>query len=486
MIGDLYELALSVPWCITDEALEAMLRIAARDPLPEDETAKRMHGPKALATRRGQRREDSRQMTMRDGVAVIPIDGPIYRYADFFTAVSGGVTTEALARDFQLALDDPAAAAVLFMIDSPGGEATGINELADAIYAARGRKPIAAYVEGYGASAAYWIASAADLVVVDDTALVGSIGTVMGVPDPTKRISRSIEFVSRQSPKKRADPTTDTGRAYLQQLVDDMTEVFIAKVARNRSLDPAQILAVEGGLLVGQQAIDAGLADTLGAEERIVQALARRALLTVGPSLLRPAYPFVGALLDVRASQEETPMADGKSFWAGFWGGAKEAGIVPEASTASGPAAAAEPQSTATQSTATQSTERAPDPRTLELEREVARLRGEGIRRDAASFADRLITIDHKALPAERAQLVALYCRAAEDDATHPLAEGSRVALLQTAVDARSAHQLTKELVGDAKLLALAGGSGGGEEDIAQARQSATAYAERQNGKRPA
>jgi ClpP class serine protease len=50
-------------------------------------------------------------------------------------------------------------------IDSPGGEVNGANELAQAIYDARGKKPIVAYVGGAGASAAYWVASAADRVV---------------------------------------------------------------------------------------------------------------------------------------------------------------------------------------------------------------------------------------------------------------------------------------------------------------------------------
>src|SRR5436190_21329597 len=123
MSGELYDMALTLPWCITDEALEAMLSIAARDPLPEDEIARRLHGPKALALRSGPRHDDSRTMRVRQGVATIPIDGPIYRYADFFTRVSGGVTTDALARDLGTALDDPAIGAILLMIDSPGGEA---------------------------------------------------------------------------------------------------------------------------------------------------------------------------------------------------------------------------------------------------------------------------------------------------------------------------------------------------------------------------
>ena len=108
----LYELALTVPWAMTSEALEAMLSIAARDPLPREEIAARMYGPRNLSMRLGTRRDDSRGMVMRDGVAVIRIDGPIYRYADIFTDASGGVTTDALALDLSRALYDPAVRAI--------------------------------------------------------------------------------------------------------------------------------------------------------------------------------------------------------------------------------------------------------------------------------------------------------------------------------------------------------------------------------------
>lgn len=283
MTRHLYNLALTVPWCITDEALEALLAIAAGEELEAGDVKRRFHGPKSLALRDGTRRDDSERMAMRDGVALIPVDGPIYRYADYFTAMSGGVTTDQLAKDFQRALDDPRARAILFVFDSPGGEATGINELADVIYAARGQKPLGAYGEGYMASASYWLASATGDIWVDDNALVGSIGTVMGVPDPAKQISRSINFVSRQSPKKRVDPTSETGREYLQAMVDDMTEVFIARVMRNRAMTRDQVLAIEGGMLVGQKAVDAGLADRLGSEEQAIQDLLARAKASSGP-----------------------------------------------------------------------------------------------------------------------------------------------------------------------------------------------------------
>lgn len=482
--GPLYDLALSIPWCITGDALEAILSIAAREPLPGEEIARRMHGPKSLALRGGQRREDSGRMTTQGPVAVIPIDGPIQRYADMFVRYSGGVTTESLARDLQAALDDPGVSAILLAIDSPGGEATGINELSDAIYAARGVKPIAAYIEGYGASAAYWIASAADLVVVDDTALVGSIGTVLGVPDPTKRPSTRIEFVSKQSPKKRPDVLTAEGRQVLQQLADDMTEVFITKVARNRGLDPAAILAIEGGMLVGQQAVDAGLADAVGSEERTLRALITNTLPMLGAAA-RPQFSRspTGA---PRATAEEQPMPPEtkQSFWSGFWTGAREAGIVPEHETAVGTLVAAE-------SLASVQSRAEDDARTAkiaaeneELRKQLAKVQAERITADAEAWAKGEISAG-RAYAAEQSALMTLYAKAAQADAAQ--ADLGLVPALKAAAEARPANRLASNLLPNALpagAAVLANSQGGDATLLDEAEKSARAYAAQANGKR--
>lgn len=481
MSGPLYDLALSVPWCCTAEALEAMLAIAARDPLDEGETLRRMHGPKSLALRNGQRRDDSGRMTMQGPIAVIPIDGPIFRYADMFTRYSGGITTEGLARDLQIALDDPTVAGVLLAIDSPGGESTGINELADLIYRARGRKPLAAYVEGYGASAAYWIAAAAETVIVDDTALVGSIGTILGVPDPTKRPSARIDIVSSQSPKKRPDVTTPEGRAVLQQMADDMTEVFISKVALYRDLDPAQILAIQGGMLLGQQAVDAGLADMLGSEQGALEALITNRL----PARTRGGRRMhTGGL--TATTKETTMPPEKKGFWATFWEGAREAGVVPEHETALGAqlAAAPAPQAAAPQT---------PDPRITQAAEENAKLRAElskmqraQITADADAFVKGHITAG-RALPAESAQLTALYTALACQEAGIALeASTSPLGLFRAALDARPANRLADQLLPNALPAgAVALPSAGGEAALLdEAERSARAYAKQANGTR--
>jgi ClpP class serine protease len=177
-------------------------------------------------------------------------------------------------------LDDPTVDALLLNVDSPGGEATGINELGDMLFEARATKPIWSYVEGLGASAAYWLASATERIVVDATAALGSIGVVLAVSDPTKANAREIEFVSSQSPNKRPDPTSERGKAQLQRLVDAMAAVFVAKVARNRGVSEEQVLADfgSGGLLVGEHARRAGLADALGSFEGTLAELQQAAL----------------------------------------------------------------------------------------------------------------------------------------------------------------------------------------------------------------
>jgi ClpP class serine protease len=81
-------------------------------------------------------------MTVRDGVATIPVRGPLFRYANLFTMISGATSYETLATDLQQAIDDPKVRGIILMIDSPGGEVNGSAELANMIFDARGKKTL--------------------------------------------------------------------------------------------------------------------------------------------------------------------------------------------------------------------------------------------------------------------------------------------------------------------------------------------------------
>jgi signal peptide peptidase SppA len=263
----------ALQWAILPETLATMHAIAARVMTESID---------ALEARLGRDLDNTRTVTMRDGVATIPLHGAMFRYADFFSRISGATSYQDAATDFGAALDDPTVKAIVLDIDSPGGEVNGCSEFATLVADARGRKPIVAYVSHLGASAAYWIASAADEIVVSSTSLLGSIGCVLAIQDTSERDAargiRTIEFVSSQTPDKRIDPNADEGRKKIQALVDSLAAVFIADVATYRGVTADDVVAKygRGGILVGQAAVDAGLADRLGTYEALLAELRDR------------------------------------------------------------------------------------------------------------------------------------------------------------------------------------------------------------------
>ncbi len=249
-------------WAITPEGLEQIIAIAQG-----------CGDLEAVAAKLGGRLPNTRNVQNRDGVAVIPVIGPIFRYANVFTEISGATSIQTLATDFSAALADPAIKAIVLEVDSPGGMAAGVSEFAAMVRAGTAKKPVVAYVSNFGASAGYWIPSAAQKIVVADTAMLGSIGMVLRVG--ITKDSGTVEIVSSQSPFKRVDASTDDGRDRIQATVDAMAAVFVESVARYRGVSVDHVLFNfgQGSLLVGRDAVQAGLADQLGSLESTIKQL---------------------------------------------------------------------------------------------------------------------------------------------------------------------------------------------------------------------
>ena len=249
------------PWAITEIALNNILTIASR----QNESIE------VVSAKLGRELDNTYVTEVRDGVAVIPVVGPLFRYANLFTAISGASSYEVLAKDFNSALENPDVHSVVLDIDSPGGEVNGCAEFANMIYESRGTKPIIAYASGDAASGAYWIASACDQIIASETSLLGSIGVVAVYRDSNDQ--NVLEIVSSQSPYKRLDPNSDDGKSRLQSRIDDLASVFIDSIAKHRGVDPPTVLKEFGGgdVFVGKNAIRSGLADDVGSLENIIQ-----------------------------------------------------------------------------------------------------------------------------------------------------------------------------------------------------------------------
>jgi len=248
------------PWAITETALNNILTIASR----QNESIE------VVSAKLGRELDNSYVTEIREGAAVIPVVGPLFRYANIFTAISGASSYEILAKDFTSALENPDIHSIILDIDSPGGEVNGCAEFASMIFEARGKKPIIAYASGDAASGAYWIASACDQIIASETSMLGSIG-VVAVYRGSKDES-VLEIVSSQSPYKRLDPSSKDGKSRLQSRIDDLATVFIESIAKHRGVDPPTVIKDFGGgdVFIGKNAINSGLADHIGSLEQII------------------------------------------------------------------------------------------------------------------------------------------------------------------------------------------------------------------------
>lgn len=296
-MSKVFDTVLAMRWAILPEALEQIFKVLERDFDPE-KLAQAMHGeaealkyigenkvfvPHSIESVAGDPLPNARNVSVRDGVAILPIIGPIFPRANLFTMLSGGVSINQLALDFNAALRSEQVHTIIFNIDSPGGEITGVSEFADMVFRAgksveeNERKPIITYVSGMMASAAYWIGSAADEIIINTTSELGSIGVVAGYTDRSKYDEKQgvkrIEVISSQSPKKRASPVTDEGRTEIQRVVDSLASVFVKEVADHRGVEPDDVLNNfgKGGLLIGKDAITNEMADETGSLESVIQ-----------------------------------------------------------------------------------------------------------------------------------------------------------------------------------------------------------------------
>lgn len=265
------------PWLIEEGWLEIIYGIANRE-----------GDLKALSDKAANYSEDG--IEFRGDTAIINIRGPIFRYANLFTQISGATSTELLARNIGEAGSRKDIRRIILDFDSPGGQVTGISELGDMIHALAAKKKVIGYVSGTAASAAYWLLAATGKIVASDTAILGSIGVVATFQ---KTSSDEFEIVSTKSPDKRIDPSTDKGKDKIRKTLDALAEVFIEKVAAFRGVDKKYVEENfgKGGVLVGKQAIGVKMIDALGTFEQLTQGgqkmeITKEAIAEKNPELL--------------------------------------------------------------------------------------------------------------------------------------------------------------------------------------------------------
>lgn len=212
-----------------------------------------------------------------DGIACLTLAGVMTKRP---TSWARGTSTVLMRRALRQAAGDERVKAIAIVVDSPGGQVAGTADLAADIHAIRGRKPIGAYIEDSGCSAAYWAASQCDFIWCNSTAQVGSIGTVLALDDTSRlNAGRGIEtlvFSSGSYKGAGTDGAAVTGeqRSDFMRQVREVNDEFLGSVARARSLQVEELAALDGRIFAGRHARERGLVDQVGSIEDFFAALA--------------------------------------------------------------------------------------------------------------------------------------------------------------------------------------------------------------------
>ncbi len=208
-----------------------------------------------------------------NGTAVIPISGVIAPKISAIGMSMAGTSMEMLAKRSRELKVNSDVTRVVLNINSGGGTVLGVPEAARAIRELATVKPVTAYFNFIGASAAYFLAAAAGKRVVTDSSIIGSIGVYTIVATQAKRLkkvgidARIIRRGAFKAMPNSLEPFADqeAGLALVDKDVEGHYRVFVNAIQNylGISMSQAEKLA-DGSVSTGQAGIDKGLADEMG------------------------------------------------------------------------------------------------------------------------------------------------------------------------------------------------------------------------------
>ena len=218
----------------------------------------------------------NKPFAFQDGVAIIPIHGSlINRFGQCYGYVTG---YNFIRRQRDAAMADPDVTAIVYDVNSGGGEAAGCFELADESFALRGTKPTISVVDSACYSAAYALASTSDQVVVTPTGGAGSVGVYTMHVDMSKMLENwglEITLIHAGEHKVDGHPYAELPedvRADMQKSVDATYNKFVESVARNRNLSVEAVKDTQARCYSADDALALGLIDSVASPLEAIRA----------------------------------------------------------------------------------------------------------------------------------------------------------------------------------------------------------------------
>ncbi len=189
----------------------------------------------------------------------LDVTGPIYE-------------SESILSILRKVREDDDCKGVLLRVESPGGAVGSSQEIHASLNALReSGTPLVASLGNVAASGGYYVALAGEKIFANPGTVTGSIGVIFQFPEVERLLDKagvSLQTVKSGDLKDIGNPArkaTPAEMTYLQTVIDDTYEQFLADVSAGRGIPADSLRAhADGRIFTGRQALAAGLVDTLG------------------------------------------------------------------------------------------------------------------------------------------------------------------------------------------------------------------------------
>ena len=209
------------------------------------------------------------QGEVKKKVSVIPIKSVITKYD--YCGEMGMLTFERLLNDLR---SDDSIGAVVFDMDTGGGEASYMPHVAAAIRNLKSSKPVLTYFSGYCCSAGYYIASQSDRVYAShrlDT--VGSIGTMVSVtvPNGNSQVDWIRVYATKSTEKNKHWEGLISGKpeSYIKEVLDPFNDAFHNDVSTGRPGLPDEVFT--GKSVTADEGVNLKLVDGIKSLNEVIE-----------------------------------------------------------------------------------------------------------------------------------------------------------------------------------------------------------------------
>ena len=206
-------------------------------------------------------------------IAVVPVEGVIGSQETTGVLGTPAATPETLRDQLTQATEDEGVEAVIIEVNSPGGGVVASDEMHQGIldFKEESDKPVVVSMDETAASGGYYIATAADSIVANETTLTGSLGVIfsyLNYGEAADRLGLEEEVIKSGEFKDIGSPTrepTEEEREILQDLVMESYDGFVEVIVEGRGLPEDRVRELaDGRVYSGLQARELGLVDELG------------------------------------------------------------------------------------------------------------------------------------------------------------------------------------------------------------------------------